>query len=440
MTLFEDQAGAGNTAVFSDLYTISRQDGGLGDAPVAGDPTVQQATYQETGGQGATADRLNTLVNTDFGTPIVVTALNGGNDPYLGNDVTGNGQTYVDSSGASPVIRVVYDVSNCNGAGIFAFDTNGNQIAFPRAPLLYHELSHAFRDATNSTQPNDEIPAETDENVMRQELGLCLRDVNNHGGGCGAGDTCGGTTNGCFIVSAATGSPESVENVRLKLLRDRVVRATHVGAQLLDCIYLDYYRFSPRIAADLDRATDLRQSVLALAVRPLLAWYALIELMALDPENCSGVQLAAETVLRSLRPTVGDAETASMFDALRLGAPLADHAAPPFPYLASRLREVPSLPFASWAIFDPLVRMWRCAASRTSIVQEAEEWMTAAPFELLIAPTDAATLDRELGILARGPFGDKARRYDLGARLAQAWPDAGDALVRHDFVTQRGAK
>src|SRR5262249_7204947 len=147
-------------------------------------------------------DRLNTLVNTDFGTPIVVTALNGGNDPHSGLDVTGNGFTYVDNSSGSNIIRVAYDVSQACGAGIALFDINGNPIATPNPVILYHELSHAFHDAINQTpfpqnacpgNTTDEPAAEIDENVLRTQLGLCLRDVCNHGGQTGAGDDCGGS-------------------------------------------------------------------------------------------------------------------------------------------------------------------------------------------------------------------------------------------------------
>ena len=49
---------------------------------VPGDAALFQITYAETAGQPATADRLNQLVNNNFGAPvattqdIVVTALN----------------------------------------------------------------------------------------------------------------------------------------------------------------------------------------------------------------------------------------------------------------------------------------------------------------------------------------------------------------------------
>lgn len=228
MSLFDDQAGVAGAA-FSDLFTISGSDLGLGENPVAGDPTVQQVTYVETAGQPATADRLNNLVNgagpppnVPATPPIVITALNGGIDPHSGLDVTGNGFSYMDTTGTSPVIRSVYDVSDCNGQGIQVFDAGGNLIAEPRVIILYHELSHAFHTAIGQNpfpqtacagNTTDEPAAEIDENVLRAQLGLPLRDPCNHGGQCG-----GGPTNSCFTgdtrITLADGEEKSIDTVR----------------------------------------------------------------------------------------------------------------------------------------------------------------------------------------------------------------------------------
>lgn len=228
MSLFDDQAGVAG-AVFSDLFTISGSDLGLGESPVTGDTTVQQVTYAESAGQPATADRLNNLVNgagpppnVPATPPIVITALNGGNDPHSGQDVTGNGFTYVDRTGTSPVIRAVYDVSDCNGQGIQVFDAGGNLIAEPRTVILYHELSHAFHFAIGQLpfpqsacpgNPTDEPAAEIDENVLRTQLGLPLRDPCNHDGQCG-----GGPTNSCFTgdtrITLADHEEKPIDTVR----------------------------------------------------------------------------------------------------------------------------------------------------------------------------------------------------------------------------------
>lgn len=433
MSLFIDNTGDYSQA-FSDMFAISSQDGSFGTSPVTGDPTVEQVVYTPGSGASATAQRLGALAATPAATPIVVTALPGGIDPYSLLDVTGNGFTYT----LAGVIRVVYDFAQCNHAGIFVFDVGGNHISLPNVPLLYHELSHAFRAANGTTEPNDEIPAETDENVMRAALGLCLRDVNNHGGGCGSGDNCGGTSNGCFIVSATTGSPDSIENIRLKLLRDQVVRATTLGSRLLDEIYRDYYRFSPRIADDLNRDAVLRNQVLVAGVRPLLAWYALAGVLALDRHDAHAVRHAAQTVLDACSgQEPSPASTVDLIDALRCGRPLPADAPAPFGYLATRLQEAPHLPFAQWAIFDPLIRAWTCVAIGQDVVAQAEQWLALAPLERLPAPQLDETTEAELAAVAAGPLAAPALRHEMGARLYSAWPQLGDALRRSDYINQR---
>jgi hypothetical protein len=450
MSLFLDLSGVSSTA-FQNLLTISGQDGGLGLTDVTGDTTVLQVTYNETPGQPATADRLNTLVNTDFGTPIVITALNGGNDPHSGQDETGNGVTYVDNSSGSAVIRVAYDVSQCCGSGIFVFDTSGNHITAPNPVILYHELSHAFRAATGTTQTNDEPPAETDENVLRTELRLCLRDVNNHGAGCGAGNDCGGSdggvdggppagscasgnTDGCFIVSATTGSPESIEVSRLRQLRDRVVAASGLGAQLIDVIYREYYQFSPGIAAELQQDAVARKAVLWIVVRPLIAWYRLANTLAFEQADRSAISQAVRDVLKACPRYLGGSSIASLLETIRSGEPLPAEAPQLLLDFAPRVQKATRLRFAAWAILDPLVRVWTSTTRHLDVVDGVSQWLATAPLELLATPSDPDLLDVELGVVA-GFFDFKPMaRRQIGVRLAAAWPQAANALERHGFI------
>ncbi|TFW31359.1 CFI-box-CTERM domain-containing protein, partial [Duganella callida] len=301
MSIFLDQNPGLSAEAFSDCLRISISDGNLGDLPVAADPTLLQLTYAGARPAPPTAARLHDMCNSNFGAPTVIdgtiiTALSGGVDPVSGIDITGNGITYIDSNVTPTVIRVVYDINNCNGGGIFVFDTDGNKISLARPPLLYHELSHAFRGATGTQQPNDEPPAETDENVMRSAMGYCLRDVNNHDGGCGHGDDCSGPptpdSDGCFIVSATTGSPRSAEVAQLRGLRDRVAAASPLGARLIDRIYADYYGFSPAIAARLDQEATPRAAALRVVVRPLLAWFTLAGVLAFEHTDRVAVRQA----------------------------------------------------------------------------------------------------------------------------------------------------
>ncbi|MBA5689559.1 hypothetical protein [Rugamonas apoptosis] len=432
MTVFIDTSGLSDVA-FGDLFTATGSDSGLGEVNVPTDSTVFQVTYVETAGAPATADRINQLVNTDFGVPIVISALNDGTDPITGIDLTTvAGETYIDSSSGISIVRVVYDASQCLGSGFFVFDVNGKQITFPGPVLLYHELSHALRAATGTTQSNDEIPAETDENVLRSQEGLCLRDVNNHGGGCGAGDTCGGTVNGCFIVSATTGSPESEEVQRLRALRELVAGTTGLGATLIERIYAEYYQFSPAIAGRLGHDALARQAVLLVAVRPLLAWYTLAGILAFDGDG-NGADQAMRDLERACPRYLGRTSVAGVLAGLRAGQPLPDKMPPLLHSFAADVRKAAVLPNAGWAILDPLARAWGAAGARRDVRAEVAQWLADAPLDQLARPAEAL-LDGELAALAGlFDFRPDARRA-LGARLALAWPQAISALARHGFI------
>jgi hypothetical protein len=461
MSVFLDLAGVSGTAFFN-LLDIARGDGGLGLTDVMGDATVFQITYNEAPGQGPTADRLNTLVNTDFGTPIVITALNGGNDPHGGGDVTGNGFTYTQGSGSSMVIRVVYDVSQACGAQITTFDVNGNKITTPNPVILYHELSHAFHIAINQTpfpqnacpgNTTDEPAAEIDENVLRTALGLCQRDVCNHNGGTGAGSDCGGSAGspdsgppaggcpagnngGCFIVSAATGSPESEEINQLRRLRNRVAAVSGLGAQLIDLVYGEYFQFSPAVAEQLAGDVIARQAVLAVVVRPLLAWYALAGTLGPGFENRS-TENAARAVVDACPALFGRSAVADALAALQSGGELSPGAARALGPFAHRIREVAGMRFVAWAILDPLARLWSAAARDSDMVHEVAQWLAAAPLEATVPPTDPAALDREIAALARLLAFRPEVKLDLGPRLAAAWPGASGMLARHGFLAGR---
>jgi hypothetical protein len=458
MSIFLDINGASGTGFFN-LLTVSGEDGGLGLDDVPGDPTVFQITYVETAGQPATADRLNQLVNNNFPSPvtttnkIVVTPLNGGNDPHSGVDVTGNGITYIDTTGSSPVIRVAYDVSQCCGSGMFNLDTGGNHISVPNPVIVYHELSHAFRAVTGTSATNDEVPAETDENVLRGVLGLCMRDVNNHDGGCGSGDDCGGSAGnadggppaggcassggGCFIVSATTGSPVSVEVMHLRQLRDQVAAASKLAAQLIETIYQEYYQFSPQIADNLQQDAAARNTVLGIVVRPLLAWYTLAGVLALKSHDDETVSQALQEVANACPQFLGSSLIPTLLEKIRDGEPLPVLAPKLLRQFAPRLQQIAQLRFASWAIFDPLIRVWRAATAAEQLITAVSEWLATAPLEALDPIENPELLETDLSSLASFFDFQPQARQQLGARLAVAWPDATAALQRHGFLYEK---
>jgi hypothetical protein len=451
MSLFVDPNGTGDAT--TDLFTISSSDGDFnGGAPVTativtniGNVNATQLTYPSVTTGTATANRLFTLVTTNsglsWGDPILITPLNGGNDPYgFGGNLTGNGVTYIDTSVTPNVIHVVYDSSQCLGQGMFVFDMGGNAIPDPSPVVLYHELSHAFHRAiqqhpfpqtTCPADTSDEPAAEIDENVLRSQLGIALRDPCNHGGGCGGGPSGG---NGCFIVSAATQSTESAEIHRLRELRQLVVAKSALGAELIERIYSEYYQFSPAIASRLEQDGLARMATLWVVVRPLLAWYTLAGALALKEAGQKAVGEALGEVLNACSNNLVGASIGSMLKAIRLGDPLPEDAPEMLREFEARLRQAAKLPYVSWAILDPLVRVWTLEAGTGDLVHEVSQWLAAAPVETLKRPAKVAELEDQLEILATFYDFEPAARRQAGPRLAAAWPEVVDALQRYGFV------
>ena len=249
----------------------------------------------------------------------------------------------------------------------------------------------------------------------------------NVGGQSGGSNPSGG----CFIVTATTGSPESVEVNRLRELRDRVSTASTFGAQLIDVIYSEYAQFSPRVAAELEDDEASREAVLQLVVRPLLAWYTLAGTLGLERADQETVSQAVQDVVNACPRYMGR-PVVTMLEALRSGEALPEHAPPLVLDLVPR---VAHLPYASWAILDPLIRAWRSATDNLDVVEEVAQWLASAPLESLAPASDPKQLDRELAVLADFLNFRPTGRRQLGERLVAAWPDAAGALAHAGFVS-----
>jgi len=445
VTMWIDVSGLSDI-VIANLNNIGGDDGGIGTTNHPTDSTVFVVTYQQVS-TVATANRLNTLVNTNT-TPIVVTALNGGTDPYSGLPLNGAAWAYQDNSPGFTVIRVVYDAGQCGGLGIAARDVLNNAITTPNSVVLYHELSHAFHFANGTFQPNgaDEPPARADENVMRTQLGICLRDVNSNVITCGAGNACGGSDGGpggsgisCFIVTASTGSPQSTEIQRLRDIRDRIAGASELAAQVIEAVYREYREFSPAIAARLEEDAATRSGVLLVVVRPLLAWYALAATLALSPKDPAAIDRAKEDLAASCRGPVGAAMIVSLLERLRDGEPLAGYLPARVHALATNIREASRLPLASWAIMEPLIRAWRSSVDTVEVVQEVALWLASVPITELTLSSRSCRLETDLKAL-RDLFEFSAElRAEIGRRLVERWPRAADALARNGFTREQKA-
>ena len=242
-----------------------------------------------------------------------------------------------------------------------------------------------------------------------------------------------GTTK-CFIVTATTGAADSVEVSRLRQLRDRVATASRLGGQLIDVIYRDYAQFSPAIAVELERDVIARQAVRQVIVRPLLAWYTLAGTLAFEHADQRAVSHATQDVMNACPGSLGQSSIIPLLETLRAGAALPAETPPLIRDFAPRIQAAAQLRFASWAILDPLLRVWRLALEHREVVDEVAQWLATAPLEALTPPSDAQLLAVELRVLASFfDFRPRARRQ-LGERLTAAWPHAASALARAGFV------
>ena len=239
---------------------------------------------------------------------------------------------------------------------------------------------------------------------------------------------------GCFIVSAATGSPQSEEVTQLRQLRDRVAGASRLSAQLIDVIYQEYYQFSPEIAADIQRDVTARQAVLWTIVRPLLAWYKLAGTLAFEHSEQDVIKQASQDLVTSCPKYLGPSSIAAVLKSIRNGEELPTGTSQLLREFAPRIREATRFQFASWAILDPLVRIWSSAANNLDVVDEVSQWLATAPLESLPPPGTPGELDMELRALADLYEFDPAARRQLGKRLMAVWPSAADVLKGYGFA------
>ena len=448
MPLFLDVVQAFVNTGRSDLLQIVRCDTGLGDSNVPGDNTAVQITYtQNTNGAGQ--NRMAQLVGV--GSNIVISPVDSSFVFPDNTPITAvSGRTFLDGA----IIRVAYDASWAADNGYFVLDTGGNAISFPTPVMLFHELSHAFHLAIGDSPPPGpaaEFQAETDEDAFRAQVGLAARDPNNHDGGIGVGngesvpDCTGG--GGCFIVSAALGSPHAAAVRELQQARDALSARSPLCGEFLRITMQEYYAFSRPIAAEMMRRPALARAIDAWMVAPLLRYRDLLDCyvaaggdLAEFVRRCrsivsavagggasfanvppSAVAVACNDFARRL--SRGSAERTS----LPTGAP--DELASPaqvFGYVAAMI-EADGHPKTSiaWAA-QALALFWTAAdffavaraddAEIDALVERLEAWLEAVPLPPNAASLPARDLAWELAMLGQFLF----RSARVRSKLAEA--------------------
>lgn len=469
MTLWVNAIFGNPARVELDLFTLAQGDMGMGDMLVITDPSVVQMTYVKTY-SGFVQDRLHEIINTVFPNQIIVTGVDSTygfmNGPFWQSITSiGGGVTVVKAgancSGGTPLytnelIKVVYDTEGCNGSGYWVRDTHNNKIVEGPITILFHELAHAYHWAHRSSQwcTTGHAQVIADENLMRVQFTLPKRNPANDEGGCGPPSTYSNPWEDCFIVSAVSGSPRSVQVREFQRIRDSLLRPTRLGRALFATLFGEYYQFAPRVVADMEAAPELKEQIKRLVVEPLLDLLMLTELHvrldlrggALDQEvtqvfaqgwdRLGRQEISADTVARlaalMVRITSGLNGTAAQPETTPPQSAPSDPDAT-LRYLASTIHAgTPRTRALAWCLAQPLTIYWATLrllvmdqeATQESAVSPGEQlavaiegWLAQAPLHWGPAAACADTVSADLQALAASVFTSRAVRHRIGARM-----------------------
>ena len=341
-------------------------------------------------------------------------------------------------------INVAYDAGNCNGNGSYVYGSKG-KIDAPTYTTLFHELMHAYhimKGDEPSQVADAEVQAKQDENILRVSQGLPSRDVNNWLGGCNKpckSPNGKGLGKLCLIVSAASGSPRSIEVFLFQQVRDHL-RRTELGQAFFEEFFHEYYQFSPRVASEIERTPEFKQSVYDFFVEPLLGYYAIFQQMAAHPgERAEDGEVANGIVARYAsavaRRGLTRSQIASIAYRLRreAGMPTGDLHNPTceadFEATLNRLLDALAGRSAGhkltyWGLLAPLAIFWEWMVStmdteRTPCADEVEQalldWLSWMPADCALRNLPPDAIRQDLASLAETEF----RNPRLCARLAQ---------------------
>lgn len=452
MALYVDLSGY-PTIVEMNLFEIVGSDLGLGDATVPNDNTVLQTTYVPSL-NGFGQQLIDSLVNV-FANTVVITGVD--STFVVGNMPITNiaGWAYVDMNG---IIHVIYDTSRCGGSGYFVFDINGNKISYPDFISLAHELSHAFHACSgDSSSSAPEFQAISDENQVRSQNGMVLRDPSNSGGGCGFATSGGG--NGCLIVTAALDSPLAPEINRFRRLRDVYLRGSKIGCEFFSQFFSEYYKFSPQVAKEVSRSKSLKTTVLKVIIEPLLCFFALMEAyigagwkqeafpdqveqaierhriqLTNDGFSLNDAQAVLEVVTRLKMNLSGAHEFKASSPESAFGPPKLLGPSSILEYIATAIETTSSgMEYVSWALGAPLVLYWSLlvdhwkgshgggCTSTHSFCEALNKWLGEVPIPDALGDLNEDDLGKDLAFLAGTVFTVPLVRERFAERIVKRY-------------------
>lgn len=444
-----------------DLLVIANGDTGVGvNTPLAG---MQEVTYVRSD-PGIPAVRLDSLVSVwwlpDYGqgtgpqvVPIVIVpvlanftfndgtsilAVGGRTLPPSNSGLAGAGQN------PSTNCLVVYDTTQRNHTGGYCVARAGTgtlDLPTPRAVLLYHELSHAFRIVNNnslaltSSSSNVSSPEEnaaiTEENVLRTQLGgssAVLRDANNHSGApCPQGPgPC------CIIASVASGSSLSDEVAALRRVRDGFLRRSEIGYAFFERLLWDYYGFSPQVCTLMAGHPEVRALVLEGFVRPLVMMLSLMEELAIGGADPIALGNQFKVMHHDDEPAVIRLETLSLGRRVLAGddVDLPEEWRELSELLAPALRS----DHLRWGLVEPIAQYESLLAAALSgsgaeelgrrLEDGFEDWAAAMPLDDLWGALTVAELQDSLAFLDTTLLRSQEMRVAFRDRLRQEVPTA----------------
>jgi hypothetical protein len=453
MTLFirNDTAGAGTGMVYpnqaeQDLFIISNSDPALGET-AASSPGLIEVTYAKKTKTGFCPERLSELVNTQFTKvpadpiDIVIIAVDQSFKLNNGSLITRYQGITVKPYGHDPEgvemnptasILVIYN-KNTAGNCQFGLVSKKYDLPVPTAVLLFHELSHAYRDAKQEELPTfspaectsseEEEAAEKDENELRKQLNLPLRDPTNI-----CGHPCTASNGCCIVASIATGS-ESEELNALRQLRERFLRRSEVGYDFFEYLHYDYYAFSPQVCGEMATDATLTGNVGTYYVRPLKSCLQLAAAHLIDGEPPEQI---AQHLIEGVPEDLAELSAAEILSAVGV---LRAEDRPP-----SRWREqLPVTPtlaseseFVRWALIEPIAIYLSALVEHsegvgpqelgTRFTDQLARWGGELPITEIWSTFSDYELRRELGFLGECLLRAPTARRHFAERLVQELP------------------
>jgi hypothetical protein len=454
MTLFiqNDVGGAGAggvnpanaTADLMQIGNVANNDSVYGENPPAAGSDLIQVTYVLNTATGPCPARLNNLVNTNFGVnaaniDIIIIAADSSFTLLDGTMITSAaGVTLPVGSADNPTnsVMVIYDTSQANGVGYCVKgEASGNfDTGDPNAVILYHELSHALRDATSSSLDNtppsacgaspEENAAEIDENDMRDQMGVPHRDATDHCGQPGC------PTNCCIVATISSGSAYSPEVNALRQVRDRVLRQSNVGFEFFDQLHYDYYNFSPQICRMMAMSPVLLRQIDVFFVKPLTLCLGLMQDYTLG--GCAAQELG-ERFERGLQTSpellaLSNEELEKGLVVLRTGTQQLGAMEPAWEAIGRLLEErAYSSQYVRWALVDPVTIYAQAMKSRNQGTSPAEtgrqlaasfdRWSVDLPLTDGWRTMSQYAIREELNFLKKALFREPTARKQFASRL-----------------------